>query len=216
MASKAYPQSRPIDFDNDMSSRNMYYMPISPSEPGKFDFYRVYLANHRSESDSTFPDNVDAPNLSTTTPSQTRWTPFANLSSTERIESSSKTNSIGNVQSIRSNETNQMQGATKTTLTEQVKTALDQGQLTVNSNQSKRIFGGTSLSSKDLNHLSPQSMWFEQMFYLFLSRRSIKSVRWTMFIFDWIRLDFVRWKVSNWTSLVFCLSLLFSLFSCCS
>lgn len=43
-------------------------------------------------------------------------------------------------------------------LTDAVNNAMNKGQLSTNSNQNRRPFLGTTLSSKDLNHLSPQSM----------------------------------------------------------
>jgi hypothetical protein len=43
-------------------------------------------------------------------------------------------------------------------LTDIVKNAMNKGHLSAPSNQMRRPASGTTLSSKDLNHLSPQSM----------------------------------------------------------
>ena len=78
MASTTFTQSRPIYYDANPSPETMFHLPMSPSEPGKFDFYRyvprgmrailspsslgssrVHLANHANHSDSTFSDNSD-------------------------------------------------------------------------------------------------------------------------------------------------------------
>ncbi len=40
MASKTFNHSRPMNFDVNPSPETMYHFPMSPSEPGKFDFYR--------------------------------------------------------------------------------------------------------------------------------------------------------------------------------
>jgi hypothetical protein len=43
-------------------------------------------------------------------------------------------------------------------LTDAVKSAMNKGQLSAGSNRTRQAIGGTTLSTKDLNHLSPQSM----------------------------------------------------------
>lgn len=40
MASKTFYRSGPISLDINPSPETMYHFPISPGEPGKFDFYR--------------------------------------------------------------------------------------------------------------------------------------------------------------------------------
>jgi hypothetical protein len=48
--------------------------------------------------------------------------------------------------------------ASFSSLTDVVKNAMNKGQLSKSSNQIRRPASGTTLSTKDLNHLSPQSM----------------------------------------------------------
>lgn len=179
MASTTSNRSRPINFDVNPSPETFYHFPASPSEPGKFDFYRVHLNNHPSMTDSKISDNYDAPTLSvpTTTSSITnkRWTPFADIVSSDQstaslLANSSSSNSFltsksqttsssvsSNTNSTQKNETIQSV-ASSSSLTDVVKNAMNRGHLSAGSNQIRRPASGTTLSSKDLNHLSPQSM----------------------------------------------------------
>lgn len=102
------------------------------------------------------------PVLSTSTTSaavaKRRWTPFADLvssGSTSKSQTISSTNSsvLSNTNGIQ-NESNQ----SASSLTDAVKNAMNKGHLDVPVNQIRRPINGTTLSSKDLNHLSPQSM----------------------------------------------------------
>jgi len=40
MASKTYSRPIPVTFEVPATPETIYHFPISPSEPGKFDFYR--------------------------------------------------------------------------------------------------------------------------------------------------------------------------------
>jgi len=182
MASKRFNRSGPINVDVNPSPETMYHFPISPAEPGKFDFYRVHLANQAHYSDPMFLDNYDAPTLSAPKTSsssigQRRWTPFADIVAADSSKSSllsnaSSSNSIPtstlqtvyqNDSSVSSN-TNGVQNEpiksvpSFSSLTDLVKNAMHKGHLDVPPNQMRRPSSGATLSTKDLNHLSPQSM----------------------------------------------------------
>jgi len=177
MASTTSNRSRPINFDVNPSPETFYHFPASPSEPGKFDFYRVHLNNHASQTDSKFSDNNDAPTLSVPTSTSSipnkRWTPFADIVSSEQSNASSLTNASSSnsfftsksqtsSSSVSSN-TNGTQNepiqsvSSFPSLTTVVKNAMNRGHLSAGPNQIRRLASGTTLSSKDLNHLSPQS-----------------------------------------------------------
>lgn len=160
MASKTYTRTVPIIYDVPASPETIFHFPVSPSEPGKFDFYRVHLANHVNHSDDSFSGNFDAPVLlpSTSTPSnkKRRWTPFADLVSTNLNSSTTPSRIVES--SVGLNTTGTQANTSSTSLTDAVKSAMDKGNLTVPSNQTRRLTSGITLSSKDLNHLSPQSM----------------------------------------------------------
>ena len=73
------------------------------------------------------------------------------------------------------------------TLTKTVKEAMNKGQLsTTNSNPTKSAYHGTTLSTKDLNHLSPQSMWFKCIEYF---------LTWKIKYYKKTDLHYVRWCV---------------------
>jgi len=88
---------------------------------------------------------------STVADTKRRWTPFADLVSST-VPSRSADSSVSlNTTGIQAN-------PSSTSLTNAVKSAMSTGQLTVPSTQPRRPTSGITLSSKDLNHLSPQSM----------------------------------------------------------
>jgi len=182
MASKTCNRTGPINVDVNPSPETMYHFPITPGEPGKFDFYRAYLTNHAYYSDPKFSDNSDAPTLSGPTTSSSletrRWTPFADILSTDSSKSSLLSSSSASSNSIPTSrsqtvsvmdtsvlsttndkKTEPIQSASSfPSLTDVVKNAMNKGQIGVPSIQTRRITNGITLSTKDLNHLSPQSM----------------------------------------------------------
>jgi hypothetical protein len=180
MASKACNRPHPLSFDACSPSETVYHFPISPGEPGKFDFYRVYLANHAHYSDSTCSDDSDAPTVSKPTTSlitKKRWTPFADVTFTDESKSSTSmsslvppSNSLVKSQTMSSLDSNALSNTNGTqngsaqsvhsfsSLTDAVKSVMNKGHLGSKLNQTRRPLTGTTLSTKDLNHLSPQSM----------------------------------------------------------
>jgi len=182
MASTTSNRERAWTFDVSPSPETMYHFPSSPGEPGKFDFYRVHLANHACYPDSMLSQNSDAPSLAAPSISSSitkrRWTPFADIVSSDRSQSSllpissSSANSIPTSKSqlistsdssivsntnVRQNESIQPVGSFSS-LTDMLKNAMNKGHLDIPSTQMRRPISGTTLSTKDLNHLSPQSM----------------------------------------------------------
>ena len=99
-----------------------------------------------------------APVLSTSTGLSTvpkqRWTPFADLVSVPI----STCQVVPTINSSVSSDTNGKQNQTGSSLTDAVKKDMNKGLLDVNVNKIRRPISGATLSSKDLNHLSPQSM----------------------------------------------------------
>jgi hypothetical protein len=114
--------------------------------------------------------NILAPNTSTEIPK--RWTPFANmkhLSDTLKTSSSSssalfcptKNSSVDtDLLPINNKTLNKpiQTVASFSSLSDAVKNAMQKGNINPTTNQLRRPTNGTSLSSKELNHLSPQSM----------------------------------------------------------
>jgi len=107
-----------------------------------------------------------APNSSTEVPK--RWSPFANLkhlSDQPKTSSSSsalfcpttKSSTDIDVTSKTLNKPIQTV-ASFSSLTDAVRNAMQRGQLNSTNSQLQRPNNGTTLSSKELNHLSPQSM----------------------------------------------------------
>jgi hypothetical protein len=179
MTSKTSNQSRPINFEVAPSNNETGFdFPFSPCEPGKFDFYRVHQAKHVHQTDSMFSDNFDAPTLSTQISSSgmtKRWTPFADQISSELLKSSTVANSASmgsffpQSQSSATSSTDSSNpkpvigkpihsNASYSTLTDVVKQAMSKGHLGGFASESRRTHNGATLSTKDLNHLSPQSM----------------------------------------------------------
>ncbi|CAF0717844.1 unnamed protein product [Adineta steineri] len=175
MASKLFNRSRPMNFDVNPSPETFYHIPISPSEPGKFDFYRVHLTNQDCHSNSIFSDNSDVPTLfAQSSTANRRWSPFADIVTSNQSKSSVSTSSSSlnsfvtlNSQTINSSvmsNTSNIQNETMQSvasfpsLTDIVKNAMSKTQVTSSLNQIRRPTRGTTLSTKDLNHLSPQSM----------------------------------------------------------
>ncbi|CAF0880509.1 unnamed protein product [Rotaria sp. Silwood1] len=181
MASKACNRPRPWSFDVNPSPETLFHFPSSPSEPGKFDFYRVYLANHAYFTDQASSDNLNEPTLPLSTSSSSiekrRWSPFAGFMPSDESKSSTMTTSqssnsisttkseaISSMNSSVSTNTNSAQielthsAQSFPSLADLVKNAMNKGHLGAKLNQTRRSFTGTTLSSKDLNHLSPQSM----------------------------------------------------------
>ncbi|CAF0874197.1 unnamed protein product [Adineta ricciae] len=174
MASQLFSRTRPINFDANPSPDTMYHLPMSPSEPGKFDFYRVHLANQASQ---THTDNSDTPTLSASSSTATRrWTPFANIAPPDQSKGflSTNTSSLNSTSSTRSlimpamdssvtSNTNRSQTepipstSSFSSLTDIVKNAMNKKPSTTNVQPVRRLVCGTTLSTKDLNHLSPQS-----------------------------------------------------------
>ncbi|UJR35119.1 hypothetical protein I4U23_027890 [Adineta vaga] len=177
MASKLFSRTRPINFDANPSPETMFHLPMSPSEPGKFDFYRVHLANQNCHKDATLTDASDTPTLSSSSSTTTRrWTPFANIAPVEtpKIFSSTNSTSLNSNSTGRSHTISTMDSSVMSntncsqkesipstssfsSLTDIVKNAMYRNQLTTEVNQMRRPISGTTLSTKDLNHLSPQS-----------------------------------------------------------
>ncbi|CAF3602717.1 unnamed protein product [Rotaria socialis] len=186
MTSKACNGSHPWNANVNSSPETIYHFPESPGEPGKFDFYRVYLSFHTHNSDPTLSGCSDEPTISapstissssSSSVIKRRWTPFADILSSDEskssiLTSSQSSNSISAAKpqamsSINSDGLSNVNGTEKEpiqsaqsllSLTDAVKNSMNKGQLSANSNKIRRPFGGTTLSSKDLNHLSPQSM----------------------------------------------------------
>jgi len=175
MASKTFNRSVPINFDVNPSPETMYHFPMSPAEPGKFDFYRVHLANQVHCSDPMLLDNYDGPTLlAPNTSGKRRWTPFADIVATDSSKgtllsnatalNSIPTSTISQIDSSVSSNTNGVQNqpiqsvASFPSLTDIVKNAMNKQYLDAPSKQLRRPSSGTTLSTKDLNHLSPQSM----------------------------------------------------------
>ncbi|CAF5074841.1 unnamed protein product [Rotaria magnacalcarata] len=123
------------------------------------------------------PSTISSSSSSSSSVTKRRWTPFADILSSDEskssiLTSSQSSNSISAAKlqatsSINSNGLLNTNGTEKepiqsaqslSSLTDAVKNSMNKGQLSTNSNQIRRPFGGTTLSSKDLNHLSPQSM----------------------------------------------------------
>ncbi len=65
---------------------------------------------------------------------------------------------VPTINSSVSSDTNGKQNQTGSSLTDAVQNGLNKGQLGVHVNTIRRPISGATLSSKDLNHLSPQSM----------------------------------------------------------
>jgi hypothetical protein len=103
-----------------------------------------------------------------------RWTPFADIvssdSSKTSISNSSNTIPTSKFQTVSSIDSSVLSNAnsiqnepiqsvsSSSSLTNAVKSAMNHGRFDVSSNQIRRPLSGATLSSKDLNHLSPQSM----------------------------------------------------------
>lgn len=99
-----------------------------------------------------------APSLSSTsTTTARRWTPFANAVPSD----SSKASLFSKDATVPSKTTSQLNEpvGSFSSLTGAVKNAMQKGQLNVGSTSNRSMaYTGTTLSTKDLNHLSPQSM----------------------------------------------------------
>lgn len=202
MSSKPSSTSRPIPVDATPSPDSYFHIPVSPSEPGKFDFYRyvknkwiidqidsfffrVHLANQTHRKDSLLTETSDgkfvviqwrhsndkmceglfeiidvfsfsfsfsAPSLSSGSSSSIptrRWTPFADAVPTDISKSSSFPSN--------SRTTTTESTGSFSTLTEIVKNAMNRGHFDSNNNATRTQVCGTTISSKDLNHLCPQS-----------------------------------------------------------
>jgi len=114
-----------------------------------------------------------APTLSASSSiTQRRWTPFADIGISNQSKPSSSLNSIpiSKSQTVSSMDSSVMSNTNNSktqsiqsvgslsSLTDIVKNAMTKGHLSAPSKQMQRPASGTTLSSKDLNHLSPQSM----------------------------------------------------------
>jgi len=176
MASTTSNRARSWTIDVNPSPETMFHFSSSPSEPGKFDFYRVNLANHACYPDPMLSQNCDIPSLAAPS-TKRRWTPFADIVASDQTKSSllpsslssnstlrPKANSISTSESSVASNTNGTKNeliqpvASFSSLTDLVKNVIHKGHLDVPSNQIRRPASGTTLSTKDLNHLSPQSM----------------------------------------------------------
>ncbi|CAF0755715.1 unnamed protein product [Rotaria sordida] len=181
MSSKTRDRSHTWNFGMKAPLESMFHLPLNTSEAGKFGFYRLYLTNHASDTDPTLFDNSEAPVLLESTSSSSngnrQWRPFASFvtpddSKSSTLTSSQSSNSISTMQSdgissmnssVSSN-TNSSQiqpnhfAQSVPSLADIVKSAINIGHFGATLQQSRRSFSGTTLSSKDLNHLSPQSM----------------------------------------------------------
>lgn len=111
---------------------------------------------------------LSAPTLSSSI-GKRRWTPFADIVSSDQSKSCilpntisiSKSQTVPLMDSSVSLNSNSLQKETNqstSSLTNVVKNAMNKGQLSVPSKTIRRPTSGTTLSTKDLNHLSPQSM----------------------------------------------------------
>ncbi|CAF3322365.1 unnamed protein product [Rotaria socialis] len=167
MASKSTSRSQPINTTTQCNDTGFDF-PLSPNEPGKFDFYRVHLNNQAHKNDSMFSDNYEPPHISTELPK--RLTAFANmkhLSDQGKTSSSSalfcstlQSSTDSDVSTIHNKTLNKpiQTVASFSSLADAVKNAMNRGHLNTTTDQLRRPVSGTTLSSKDLNHLSPQSM----------------------------------------------------------
>ncbi|CAF2390670.1 unnamed protein product [Rotaria sp. Silwood2] len=164
MASRSSSQSQPIKTPA-QSNETDFDFPLSPNEPGKFDFYRVHLNNQGHKNDSMFSDDFAVFHSSTEIPKH--WTPLAHmkhLSDQGKTSSASALFSSTSKSSTDSDISNKVQNkpiqtvASFSSLADAVKNAIHRGHLNTTADQFRRPASGTTLSSKDLNHLSPQSM----------------------------------------------------------
>ncbi|CAF1474320.1 unnamed protein product [Adineta steineri] len=163
MASNATTQ--PLSINTTKSNEAGYDFALSPTEPGKFDFYRVHVDNQTNKNDAMFSDNYEVSNSSNDLPK--RWTPFYNM---KHLSDQPKTASSSALYAKSSADTDTISTNNKTlnkpiqtvasfsSLTDAVKNAMQRGHLNTTTNQLRRQANGTTLSSKELNHLSPQSM----------------------------------------------------------
>jgi hypothetical protein len=100
-----------------------------------------------------------------------RWLPFSNMkdlsdqpklssSSSALFSATSKSSTDSDIPSRNNTTQNKpiQTVASFSSLTDAVKNAMQRGHLNPTMNQLQRQANGTTLSSKDLNHLSPQSM----------------------------------------------------------
>lgn len=155
-------QSQPMQISKFSNDSGLDF-PLSPTEPGKFDFYRVHVTNQGHGMDSMFSDNHDSSFAAKELPKH--WTPLINMKHlSESAKSSSSTSlpgkSSADESSINKPITNKpiQQVASFSSLTDAVKNAMKKGYINPTINQLRQQTNGTTVSSKDLNHLSPQSM----------------------------------------------------------
>ncbi|UJR10703.1 hypothetical protein I4U23_014896 [Adineta vaga] len=159
MASKA--STKPLSIITAAENNQTGYdFALSPTEPGKFDFYRVHVSNQINKNDSMFADHHDVPHTTDEMPK--RWLPYAqmkHLSEQPKTASSSalysETSTDSSSTLIRNKPIQTV--ASFSSLTDAVKNAMHKGQLST-TNQLRRPANGATVSSKELNHLSPQSM----------------------------------------------------------
>lgn len=136
--------------------------------------------------------SFSAPTLSASSSTITRrWTPFANIAPPEQSKSflSTSTSSLNSTSATRSftmsamdssvtsntnrSQTEPIQSTSSfSSLTDIVKNAMNKKPSATNVQPVRRPVCGTTLSTKDLNHLSPQSAWnwrfIKHVFYLFI------------------------------------------------
>ncbi|CAF2393848.1 unnamed protein product [Rotaria sp. Silwood2] len=179
MGSKACNRQRPWSFDVNYFPETVFHFPISPGEAGKFDFYRAYITNHGYFTDPTSFDCSDASTLPTSPSSIKKRREISSVDFVSSDESKSSTlttsqssNSISSAKSegMSSKDSNvlsktnsahrELTHSTQSfpSLADLVKNVINKGHFSAKSNHTSYSFSGTTLSSKDLNHLSPQSM----------------------------------------------------------
>ena len=115
----------------------------------------VHLTNQPHRKDSILPDQHG----DETSNHAKRWTPFANVRDPS-IVSTKKSATDADLpvnKALISNKPIQTV-ASFSSLTDAVKNAMQKGTLGAGPNSLRRPASGSSISSKDLNHLSPQSM----------------------------------------------------------
>ncbi|CAF1133605.1 unnamed protein product [Rotaria sordida] len=165
MASKSLSESQSNKTISECNGTDLDF-PLSPGEAGKFDFYRVHLNNQGCNNDSMFSNDCEVFNSVTEIPKY--WTPFAHMkhlseygktssSSSALFGSTSQSSTDSDIPNKKQNKPIQTV-ASFSSLGDAIKSAINRGHLNFTTNQFRRPASGTTLSSKDLNHLSPQSM----------------------------------------------------------
>ncbi|CAF0945226.1 unnamed protein product [Adineta ricciae] len=158
MSSKT--STKPLSIKTTDNTQTGYDFALSPTEPGKFDFYRVHVSNQINQDNSMFADQYEVPHTTDEIPK--RWLPFAQmkrLADQPKTASSSALNSETSTDSGKASIINKpiQTVASFSSLSDAVKNAMNKGHLST-TNQLRRPGSGATLSSKELNHLSPQSM----------------------------------------------------------